>query len=622
MKKRLTKAGAPTAVALAIFALTGSPVHAIDFTTDAGWEGTWNTTVSAGSSWRNEGRDPLLYNGMDGASIGLPGGKSGAGTDGNNLNYDKGDRFSTILKVVSDVHLKNGDMGGLIRVKAWYDQALNKEDAAYGNQANNYMANAPLSDEGFNRNQRFSGISLLDAYIYNSFDIAGRPLQLRLGHQVLNWGESLYFQGVNQINPVDLPALRRPGAELKEALLPIWMLSGNYALGGGASLESFIQFKSEITAVDACGTYWSGLDMAVDPSLGKCSKTILPFGLSSSNAVTGGAYLPGVNGSKPKDSGQFGLALRLPAESIDTEFGLYAMKINARTPIYTVRTGAFNPLDPARLTLNPIALNAAFGSRPATWLFEYPSNIPLFGVSASTTLGGWSVGSELSYAPRFPVQRNVTDMVTGLLTAGGPLGAQALAATMKGAGQTISGFDRFHKTQLQVNGVKSISGVLGAASTILIAEAAFQWSNVPDHKAPGAIRYGRSSAFGMGSYVTAAGATVNNCAAAGAHPDGCQNDGYVTRFASGYKLRGQLEYPQIMDTGVTFTPSVFFAHDVSGYSADGQLLKGRKQLGLGARFDLQKKYVLDLNYVKYANGAKYDPFRDHDYVSLSFSASF
>ncbi|HEY9240157.1 MAG TPA: DUF1302 domain-containing protein, partial [Burkholderiaceae bacterium] len=507
----MTLGGALTAVASAVVALAAVPAHAIDFDAGAGWRGSWTTTVSAGSSWRAEGREPLLYNAQNGALLGLSGGAANAGSDANNLNYDQGDRFSTILKIVSDVHLRNGDMGGLLRVKGWYDQALNHRDVPYGNQANGYRAGAPLSDAGFNRNQRFDGVSLLDAYVYNTFDLGGRPLQLRLGRQVLNWGESLYFQGVNQISPVDLPALRRPGSELKEALLPVWMLSGNLALGGGASLESFVQFKSDTTAVDACGTYWSGIDMAIDPSLGRCNKTILPFGFSSANAVAGGAYLPGVDGRHPKNSGQFGVALRLPVDRLDTEFGLYAMQINARTPIYTLRTGAFNPLDPARLTLNPVALNAAFGSAPGTWLYEYPSRIPLFGLSATTVLAGWSVGAELSHMPRLPVQRNTSDMVSGLLAASGPLGAQALAATMRGPGQTLAGFDRLRKTQLQLNGVKTFSGVLGASSALLVGEAAFQWANVPDSGSAGAIRYGRSSAFGVGSYVNAAGVAVNAC---------------------------------------------------------------------------------------------------------------
>ena len=49
-----------------------------------------------------------------------------AAGDGN-LNYAKGDRFTTPFKLITDLEYKKGRFGGLIRAKAWYDQALNSE---------------------------------------------------------------------------------------------------------------------------------------------------------------------------------------------------------------------------------------------------------------------------------------------------------------------------------------------------------------------------------------------------------------------------------------------------------------------------------------------------------------
>ena len=60
-----------------------------------------------------------------------------------NLNYEKGDRFSTPAKLITDVELKKGDFGALVRVKAWYDQALNQEEVLIGNQANNFNGTRP-----------------------------------------------------------------------------------------------------------------------------------------------------------------------------------------------------------------------------------------------------------------------------------------------------------------------------------------------------------------------------------------------------------------------------------------------------------------------------------------------
>jgi hypothetical protein len=69
-------------------------------------------------------------------------------------------------------------------------------------------------------------------------------------------------------------------------------------------------------------------------------------------------------------------------------------------------------------------------------------------------------------------------------------------------------------------------------------------------------------------------------------------------------------------------PSVFWGHDVEGVSADGQFNEGRGTLGLGLGFEYQKAYFFDINYVTYKNGAKWDPLRDRDYWSASFSMTF
>ena len=51
-------------------------------------------------------------------------------------------------------------------------------------------------------------------------------------------------------------------------------------------------------------------------------------------------------------------------------------------------------------------------------------------------------------------------------------------------------------------------------------------------------------------------------------PNGCRNDGYVTDMAWGYRLRVSADYNNVLNTGVTVTPSVFWSHDVEGVSMD------------------------------------------------------
>lgn len=590
-----------------------------------GWSGSWNTTLSVGSTWRAQDANSKLFKAADGNSIGNAGGTGATGSDANTLNSEAGDRVSTIFKMVSDIELKKDEMGGVLRFKAWYDQVPSNEGHAYGNMANGYNRGASLSDSEFGSAQKFKGVSLLDAYVYNTFDVADHPLQIRLGRQVMNWGESLFFQGINQVNPLDLPALRRPGAEIKEALVPVWAANANVGLGSGFSMEGFFQFVWEPTAVEGCGTYWSSMDISVGASPGRCNKITVGT-TSTAAAIKSGSYAPLVQGREGGNFGEFGLAIRKTVDPIDTEFGLYGMNIHARTPVVTGKTGtwgAANAGQKAALggTLNPLwvaqANGAALGIKSATAFWEYPEDVQVFGASAATTLFGWSVGSEVSVTPNLPVQRNANDLLNAMLTGKGPLASLVTATADL---NEVSGYDRFTRTQFQINGIKTFGGILGSAKSTAAGEAAFQWVNVPDYRSGNVTRYGRAFVFGTASSAgnnTCVSGTQNNPQA-----DGCQNDGFVTPFSWGYRLRGSLEYPQVFDTAVTFIPSVYFAHDVQGVSADGQLNEGRMTMGLGARFNFMQNYNLDMNYVTYYDNAKFDALRDHDFYSLSISASF
>ena len=104
-------------------------------------------------------------------------------------------------------------------------------------------------------------------------------------------------------------------------------------------------------------------------------------------------------------------------------------------------------------------------------------------------------------------------------------------------------------------------------------------------------------------------------------PNGCRNDGYVTDVAWGYRLRVSVDYNNVMNSGVTVTPSVFWAHDVEGVSMDPTFIEDRMTLGLGVKFNYNKKYVLDLNYVSYDND-NFDPLFDRDYYSAAVSVTF
>lgn len=618
-----------TSVAAALLLACGGQAKAFEFETEDGWKGTFNNTISIGASWRAESPDSGLYSGPDGVRAGYGRrGTGGSNTDSGNLNWDKGDRFATPVKLLSELSMRKGDLGGFMRVKAWYDQALNRETVRAGNgdQSPRYATGRRLSDSSQPDLNKYDGVALLDAYVYNTFDVGGKALQLRAGRQVVNWGESLFIQGVNQLNPIDIPALNKPGTEVKEALLPVWSLYGNLGLGNGTSVEAFYQLKWEQTILDSCGGYWSPAEWAISTSAGSGCKAAATTLNGASNAATfaAGNYIPLSRGKDGKDSDQWGLAFRTPIEIIDSELGVYAMKINSRVPIISARAGSNlvgTPLQAATGLINPIPALSALGLTSTTAFWEYPNGINIYGLSLSTNIAGWSVGAELSHTPNQPVQINGNDLLQGLLAGIGPMGSRGVSTAMRGEGSYFTGFERVRKSQFQVNTIKVLPAMLGASQGLLLAEAGMQWNDLPND----GRRFGRGFIFGFASDPTVpfGGSTCSSPVPVLVNPqrDGCRSDGFVTKFAWGYRLKASLDFPGLIG-GFTVTPSVFWGHDVNGYSSDSQFVENRRALGLAVKFDYQKRYALDIGYTTFGNQAKYDPFHDRDYFSAAASMTF
>ena len=245
-----------SAALIAGIALGSTSAWALEIPDNSGWSGSLNVGVSVGTSIRDQAPDSKLYSRADGIRAGLGTNGSGAtNTDSGNVNYGKGDAFSTLAKATFDLSMQKQDYGFFVRAKAWYDHALEEGEVNQGNGASGYLpvtGRRSLSDEGFDPLGRFSGAEMLDAYVYTGFELGGQPGQVRLGRQVINWGESLFIQGINQVNPIDLSALRKPGTEIKDAFLPVESVWANLSLGEGRSLEGFIQTQQGTSRCHNC----------------------------------------------------------------------------------------------------------------------------------------------------------------------------------------------------------------------------------------------------------------------------------------------------------------------------------------------------------------------------------
>ncbi len=199
----------------AVLVLTAVPAGAIDLGPSSGkYRLNLDTTLSWGARYRMQERDLSIISPFEGGTA-----WSVNGDDGN-LNFDKGSLVSNALKATVDLDFATRagqhDFGFFARGSAFYDFAL----------MNDCCERTELTDEALD----WAGnrVELLDAYAWWRFPLGNGGGQLRLGRQVLNWGESTFIQGgIGITNPVDVSALRVPGAELREAYRPVGMLWGS-----------------------------------------------------------------------------------------------------------------------------------------------------------------------------------------------------------------------------------------------------------------------------------------------------------------------------------------------------------------------------------------------------------
>jgi len=599
-QKKFFKA-TPIALALIVSGYTAAP-HAIEFN----WgdvEGSFNSQITAGSSWRVEAQDAKNVGVGNG---GLPG-NTPTGDDGN-LNYDKGDAFTQTIKGIHDLGLtyeteEGSTFGAFVRGKYWYDYALDQNDVHHGNGTNGYVANEPINDEDFDDLTKSKGVALLDAYIFTGFYLGETAVDLRLGKQVVNWGESSFIQGgINAVNPVDAAAFRRPGAEVKEGLLPVNMIFANIGLTDNLSVEAFYQLEFEPTVIDSCGTYFSTADflaegcdvLVVDPTAGTVDKGLYDVGIYADRGTD----------EMASDDGQFGVAFKYYAESLNaTEFGLYYMNYHSRLPYASAEAGAFSsgsPLAPAPF-LPKSHPSYVEGYNPQ-YHSAYPEDIQLFGLSFNTTVSEWAVSGEVSHRLDMPLQINGSDLLASALK--GPIGSPTDEHYYSAnPGETVDGFHRFDYTQSQLTFIKFFDKALGTDRITAVAELGY--GHVWDlDESDDTIKYGRATTYGTSFDGV-----------------GDDNDGFTTTDSAGYRLAVKADYRNVF-SGVDLAPSVAWSHDVYGYSPEpqGTFQEGRTGVNLALKADYLNMYSMSVSYTQF--GGDFNPLSDRDYVSAAVGISF
>ncbi|WP_255576279.1 DUF1302 domain-containing protein [Comamonas sp. Y33R10-2] len=324
-------------------------------------------------------------------------------SDGNN-NFKKGALTANRLGAVWESRLSKGDSGFVLNASTFYDDVYhgrndNKGPISTPGPVNEFTSAAKRYGGGYSR--------LLDTYAYTSFNMGETRATVRLGKQVVNWGESMYFANIaGAQGPSDAAKAASPGAEIKEILLPEDQISASLEVSPNLSLLAHYQFGFHETLLPAVGMYTS-------------TANVVGPGTSCAAALPGG-YCPPAYAYKgdirPSNSGQFGIGGRYRVTQ-ETEVGLYFLNYNDRSP--SVIMGA----DGYRI--------------------KYFDDIKMLASTVSTTFGKFSAFGEVSYRDGTPVSNNagvvrakvVQGNVGGILNIGRTAFAHdvSLAAEISGA---------------------------------------------------------------------------------------------------------------------------------------------------------------------------------------------
>jgi len=157
-------------VTLLIAGLFPCAVNATDatFQLPGQWRGSLHGVVTFGTQFRLENPSPDAYGDWPSRVVrGVPTGYLMGQHGGSNLNFEAGDQIPSLLKGALDLDLHRDTTGLLVRSNLWKDVALGEQDVRYGNFANRFTPDAPLSDRGFEDSAQFSSAELRDAYSYD-----------------------------------------------------------------------------------------------------------------------------------------------------------------------------------------------------------------------------------------------------------------------------------------------------------------------------------------------------------------------------------------------------------------------------------------------------------------------
>jgi len=576
--------------------------------------------ISLGASMRMEDPDPNR--------IGIGNGGNAFSTNGDdgNLAWEKNDIVASALKFTSDISIGMGDYGLFLRGSGIYNAAM--EDADLFNPAD-YGAGREQGDsertakEKAIKDHAGTDFDLLDAYVFGRWEVFDRALLVKVGRQVLNWGESVFVQhGLNALISADVNQLRVPGWEIEEVQSPVGMAVVSFDLWENIGIEGFYQYEWRETIIDVPGSFWSTNDFAgiggtqanigfgrVDENSPAGTPCVGPNG--PLNCVAVGSTVPRAATVVPEDGGQFGgkLSFYVPFLN-DMDLSFYTANYHSRLPVLsgTSRTGPATSAD------------------TATYFVEYPEDIQLYGMSFNTTLQFLDVAVQGEYSLKRGQPLQIDDVE--LLLAG--LGAAGQISPIAGAtlgNQYLRGWRRFDVDQIDLSLTKIIGPIswLGSDQLSMFLEAGYV--SVRDMPEPEVLAFDApaTSTMNLGT------AMLNPGVDGGAPDSATADDGlpntpyseYATDTSWGYKLAARFTYNNVFNA-LTLEPTVLFQHDVSGNTPTPivNFVEGRQQINLLLGINYLQQWNFDIGYAMYSGGGDQNLLSDRDYIDFSVKYSF
>lgn len=602
-------------VAALVCGLTTGPAGAGDFRVGR-TEGLLNFTVAYGVLLRTEDADDDLI------AIASGGDAPSANYDDGNLNYDTG-IASNMVRATGELTLQRGGFGVYARGYALYDYENDERDRER------------TSLTGDAKDTVGRDADLLDAYVTWRVNWLGMPVRIRIGDQVINWGETLFVRdGIDVVNPIDFVAAFQPASTPQDLFVPQGMVWAAASVTENVAVEGYYQYEWEPARLPPVGTLFSTND-AFDTDdvnavfLGAGRVSDLGTDLDQFFALPEGTLgfdadfnrLPGRGHSRASDDGQFGLTVRTILPGITaTKLGLHYVRYHSRLPILSGQTGdeaavtatseaaveetaaelapvyestGLSPEDAqAEATATSESLILSAYANAAGFFVDYPEDVDMLGLTFNTATAstGTLLSGEFSYHRDFPFQIDTDAVAVGVLSpvqytpafSGGPLGPF-------GADAVVRGFERLDKTQVALGAAHIFGPRLGATQMILSADAAAVFiHDFPDRQT----------------------LPLN----AAEEPD---------RTSWGYRLLGQLNYNGLFG-GLNLRPRLVFTHDVVGTTPAPQatFLEDRKSATLGVSADYIRAWTLDVSYTNFFGADRSNRLGDRDFLRLRISYSF